>query len=110
MASSEQQTLDELDACPECGESAMSSDTPCSRCQPPQPTDEADAEDDDGDGEEIGDDRCQNCGSHVSEAFRRVCGDNDNVAHACAKCSPRNGNFPHKVAGLDTEGIPVVQR
>jgi len=103
MASSEQQTLDELDICPECGESAMSSDEACARCQPPEP-------DDEGEDDEFDRDQCQNCGSHVSERFRRVCGDNDNIAHACAECNPKNGNFPHKVAGLDTEGIPVVQR
>jgi len=99
MASS-QQTLDELDVCPECGDSAMSSDRECARCQPPQPDEE----------EDYGNDECQNCGSHVSETFRRVCGDNDNVAHACAECNPNNGKFPHKVAGLDTDGIQVVQR
>ncbi len=91
---------DELDECPECGRSAMSSDTKCSRCQPPQP-DET---------EDFDDDQCQNCGAFVSETFRRVRGDNDNVAHACRECAPRNHEYPYAVAGVSTESIPVIQR
>lgn len=106
MASSEDYA-DELDTCPECGRSAMSSETPCSRCQPPTP----ETPDDDGGGEdEYRESQCQNCGSHVSESFRRVLGDNENVAHACSNCSPRNSEYPGRVAGVDTDGIQVIQR
>lgn len=31
---------------------------------------------------------CQRCGAHVSETFRRVCGDNDDNVFACPQCSP----------------------
>jgi hypothetical protein len=31
--------------------------------------------------------RCDNCGSHVSEAFTRVFGDNDGRLHQCLSCS-----------------------
>lgn len=94
---------DDLAECPECGESAMSEETPCSRCQPPQP--------DTADGQEgYSKEQCQNCGSHLSEAFRRVKGDNQNVAHACPDCMPKNHEFPYAVAGVDTDGIPVIQR
>ncbi|WP_224332865.1 DUF7563 family protein [Haloprofundus halobius] len=29
---------------------------------------------------------CQSCGSKVSESFRRVFGDDDDVAHRCRRC------------------------
>lgn len=91
---------DELDECPECGRSAMSSDTPCSRCQPPQPNES----------ENFDKDQCQNCGAHVSKRFRRVRGDNQNLAHACRECAPRNHEYPYAVAGVNTDAIPVIQR
>jgi hypothetical protein len=31
--------------------------------------------------------RCDNCGSHVSDAFTRVFGDNDGRLHQCLSCS-----------------------
>lgn len=92
---------DDLDECPECGRSAMDSDTPCSRCQPPQP-DETE--------EDFDKDQCQNCGAHVSKRFRRVRGDNNDIAHACRECAPRNHEYPYAVAGVSTESIPVIQR
>ena len=33
---------------------------------------------------------CQNCESHVSFAFARVYGDNDNVLHRCPNCISNN--------------------
>lgn len=34
--------------------------------------------------------RCRNCGSRVSYDFRRVFGDDDNIAHACRTCTAVN--------------------
>ena len=31
-------------------------------------------------------DLCRNCGAHVSDRFRRVFGDRDNVMHRCPEC------------------------
>lgn len=40
--------------------------------------------------------RCRNCGSFVTDRFRRVFGDNDDTVHACRRCSTmralRNGD------------------
>lgn len=89
--------LDEpLAECPECGKSAMDAGTPCSRCQEP--------------GGDHPEDRCQNCGEPVSESFRRVLGDNDNVAHACQECTPRTEHYHGAVAGETHGTTPVVQR
>lgn len=97
---------EELAECRECGRSAMNEETPCSRCQPPTPQDDKR----EGEGEDYSKEQCQNCGSHVSERFRRVRGDNQNVAHACRECAPRNHEYPYAVAGVETESIPVIQR
>lgn len=32
-------------------------------------------------------DTCHHCGSHVSDRFARVFGDDDHVAHACTNCT-----------------------
>lgn len=32
---------------------------------------------------------CQQCGSHVSERFGQVYGDEEDVAHACLNCVPK---------------------
>lgn len=97
MASS--QHADDLATCPECGRSAMSEETPCSRCQEPEEEDE-----------DYGDDQCQNCGRHVSETFRRVLGDNENIAHACQACTPRTEHYHGRVADTEADRTPVVQR
>lgn len=94
MASSEH--ADDLATCPECGRTAMSEETPCSRCQ--DPVDDYD------------DDQCQNCGAHVSDTFRRVLGDNDDIAHACQACTPRTEHYHGRVAGTKADTTPVVQR
>lgn len=72
MASSEH--ADDLATCPECGGTAMSSETPCSRCQDPQQ-------------DAYTDDQCQYCGAYVSQRYRRVSGDNNDIAHACPTCT-----------------------
>jgi len=88
--SSFQQTLDDLAACPRCGRSAISNDEPCARCQPLEG--------------EHADDRCQYCGSRVTNDFRRVQGDNDNVAHACFGCAAAREIF--EGAAAQTGYIP----
>lgn len=45
--------------------------------------------------------RCQECGSHVSEQFRRVFGDNDDTVYSCLECSTRREI--HDGAGADGE-------
>jgi len=32
------------------------------------------------------DERCSNCGSHVTDGFRRIFGDSYDVAHHCPEC------------------------
>ena len=44
--------------------------------------------------------QCLNCGSHVTNEFARVMGDNDGHVHACVNCSD---NHPGEaVAGVNT--------
>lgn len=97
MASSEH--ADDLATCPKCGESAMSGDTPCSRCQEPNGVDV-----------EPGEDRCHNCGSHVSSQWARVFGDNQHQVHSCPECAPSTEHFHGAAAGLDHATTRVVQR
>ena len=54
-------------------------------------------------------DRCQNCGEHVSEAFRRVFGDNDNVVHSCQECGTNSEHFHGSAADPDADVPMVIQ-
>ena len=50
---------------------------------------------------------CQNCGTHVSERFARVMGDENNIVHACPQCDSegalRAGTAAGKTHRLDQE-------
>jgi len=35
--------------------------------------------------------KCENCGSHISEDFARVFGNENKEVYACPKCSARSG-------------------
>ena len=48
---------------------------------------------------------CQECGSHVSPAFRRACGDEDDIAHRCTACDTRERISKGSAAGI---GLPNV--
>ncbi|WP_456237582.1 DUF7563 family protein [Halocatena halophila] len=43
---------------------------------------------------------CSGCGSHVSQRYARVLGDNDSNAHACMECRRRQDRFNGAVGGL----------
>lgn len=47
--------------------------------------------------------QCRGCGSHVSDAYSRTMGDNDNVVHSCPSCpdSTASDNVSGAPAGLD---------
>lgn len=44
-------------------------------------------------------DRCQNCGGHTTDRFRRVLGDNDNIAWACPECHGHESLYRRAAAG-----------
>lgn len=44
---------------------------------------------------------CRHCGRHVSEAFRRTYGDNENEAHRCPGCDSWVRLQEGSAAGLD---------
>ena len=46
---------------------------------------------------------CKNCGSHLSEQFRRVLGDGDNLAHRCGECDSYRRLHRGSAAGLDVQ-------
>jgi len=46
--------------------------------------------------------QCQNCGASVSEQYRRVMGDNDDVVHACPACEDKKFGDERLTAGLRT--------
>lgn len=48
-------------------------------------------------------DACRGCGSHVTDQYRKVRGDNDDVVHACPNCSDKHG-AEREAAGLPTIG------
>lgn len=89
---------DGLAECPECGRSAVSGEEACARCQPPRADDADKAKTETPD---IGKDRCQGCGSHVSKRFRQVFGDNDDVAHCCPECANHSEHFHGAAADAD---------
>lgn len=45
--------------------------------------------------------RCRHCDSHVTDEFRRVFGDGEDVAHRCAKCDSYRRLSQGSAAGLD---------
>ena len=44
---------------------------------------------------------CLNCDSDVTDQFRRVYGDNDDVAHRCGECNSYRGLTRESAAGVD---------
>lgn len=44
---------------------------------------------------------CSGCGGHVSEDYRRVHGDNNNVLHACFRCTPQTQMLHGAGAGIE---------
>ena len=61
------------------------------------------------------DSECRNCGARVSDLFRRVAGDSDDVAHRCRSCDSDRRISRGSAAGLelsipDPETTPGHQR
>jgi hypothetical protein len=44
---------------------------------------------------------CQGCGEPVSDALRRVCGDDDDVAHACIECVDTKNHLGYAASGRE---------
>lgn len=50
--------------------------------------------------------QCQNCGGDVTEQYRRVFGDNNDVVHACPHCEDKKFGDERLTAGL--EPVPTI--
>ena len=53
---------------------------------------------------------CQKCGGHVSKAFRRVHGDQDDVAHRCLTCDTRKRIQNGTAAGLESNRVDPLDQ
>lgn len=45
--------------------------------------------------------QCENCGSHKTDAYARVFGDNNDVVHHCGDCVTNSNVQDGSAAGLD---------
>jgi len=48
-------------------------------------------------------DECQSCGAHVTEQFRRVFGDDNDVAHRCIQCDTTTRLQKGSAAGREVD-------
>ena len=46
---------------------------------------------------------CQQCGTQLTDSFRRVYGDNENVCHRCHECDTKPRVSLGSAAGLDVD-------